>query len=267
MRLEEYYMRKKNANIRKGILFYFALLLISVLTIWGFFWIPYFRITNIDTSEIANPSDIQKTISDYLKSSNYFFLPNNHYVFLSADHINKLLKEHGFGLASANKLFPDTLIIKLKNTEPWLIFCASNDIQANKEPEQNDCYYVYENGILGERSPRFSENPMPLIYPNNFDNLKVGNNIISTEDSAFLKKWLTNLKTIDALPTEISLLKNEEIKIVLKEGWFILITKKSNFQKIFNDLKLLLDQKIKDSRKKLEYIDLRFENKAFYKLR
>jgi len=38
-------------------------------------------------------------------------------------------------------------------------------------------------------------------------------------------------------------------------------------EQIAQDLKLLLDQKIGQDRPRLEYVDLRFPDKAFYKLR
>lgn len=257
MELAEYYKRKKRASLSRKIAFYFLSLFLSTLAIWGFLWIPYFRISHISTIGADNELDVKKSILSYLVSMNKFFLPNNHFAFLSTKQIEAVLKETGFGLASAEKVFPNSLIIKFEKAEPWLMACKT----------QEECYYVDEKGAISARAPIFSELPLPQIRFKNTADIKLGDSAVSAENIAFLKIWFENLKTIDARPLAIEYLKEEEIKISLKEGWFIHLTKNSDPQKLFTDLKLLLDQKIKDSRSKLEYIDLRFENKAFYKLR
>lgn len=257
MELAEYYKRKKRVNLGRRFARYLILFTLLTSMIWGFFWLPYFRVSNIIVADADNESGVKKSILNYLVSMNKFFLPNNHFAFLSTTQIEAVLKETGFGLASAEKVFPNSLVIKFEKAEPLLMACKT----------QEECYYVGENGLVSARAPVFSELPLPQIRIENVSNLKLGDNVISTEDSAFIKKWIENLNTIDEHSSEIFFLKDGEMKIFLKEGWFIYLIKNSDPQKLFTDLKLLLDQKIKDSRSKLEYIDLRFENKAFYKLR
>ena len=204
-----------------------------------------------------NPQGIEQAVSVYLASLNRFFLPNNHFILLSTEEIKILLKTGGFGLANAEKIFPNRLEIKFEKSEPWLI-CRE---------KSEECYYVDEKGALSESAPVFSENPLPQIHSGDLKGVKLGDSVISAEDAVFLKEWFLSLKTIGEAPAEIEFLKKGEIKILLKEGWFIYLAGMSSPGKIFRDLKLLLDQKIKDTRPKLEYVDLRFENKAFYKLR
>lgn len=257
MELAEYYKHKKRVTFGKRLARYLIPFVLLISMIWGFFWIPYFRVSNITAVGAYNELDAKKTILNYLVSMNKFFLPNNHFAFLSTKQIEAVLKETGFGLASAEKVFPNSLIIKFEKTEPWLMACKT----------QEECYYVDEKGAISARAPIFSELPLPQIRFKNTADIKLGDSAVSAENIAFLKIWFENFKTIDAHPLAIEYLKDKEMKISLKEGWFIHLTKNSDPQKLFTDLKLLLDQKIKDSRSKLEYIDLRFENKAFYKLR
>src|SRR3989344_3726410 len=256
MDLSEYHKRRRTANFRRKTAFYSLLFLIFASAIWGFFWAPFFRISKIETVGADNPHGIEQAVSVYLASLNRFFLPNNHFVLLSTEEIKSLLKTGGFGLASAEKIIPNRLEIKFEKSEPWLIFCETSEA----------CYYIDEKGALSERSPVFSENPLPQIRSGDLKGVKLGDGIIPAEDAVFLKEWFSSLKTIGEAPAEIEFLKKGEIKILLKKGWFIYLAGRSSPEKIFWDLKLLLDQKIKDARPKLEYIDLRFENKAFYKL-
>lgn len=264
MQLNEYYRRKRQANALKRLVFYVFFLLLSAAALWGSFWAPYFRISKLEFDGI-NSSEVGNAISSYIHSKNKFFLPQNHYLFLSADRIKEIFREKDFGTASVQKLFPNKLVVKFEKSEPWLIWCPPR--LALGEAGSPDCYYIDEKGALSDRAPYFSELPLPQVRIKDPIIAKLGNSIISSEDTVFLKAWLLSLKTIDALPSEIEFLGKAEIKIFLKEGWFIYLSRNSDPQKLFTDLRLLLEQKIKDSRPKLEYIDLRFENKAFYKLR
>ena len=272
MDLKSYQRQRRKNQIKKRMVIIAVFFISTMFAVWVFFWIPYFWISNIETFGAENPPNIKGAILGHLTSRNSLFLPNNHYGLLSVERIEEILKDKGFGLASAEKAFPNTLIIKFKKSEPWLIFCLPVEVLPRRQAGlakagQSECYYIDEKGILGTRAPQFSELPLSQILLKDPAPLKLGGSVISSEDAVFLKSWFDSLKTIEAMPSEIEFSKEDEVKIILKEGWFIYLTKNSDPQKLFYDLKLLLDQKIKGSRPNLEYIDLRFENKAFYKLR
>jgi hypothetical protein len=64
------------------------------------------------------------------------------------------------------------------------------------------------------------------------------------------------------------ILKDAGIReVYLKEGWYILLNDKNEPDQTFSNLELVLDQEIKEKRPKLDYIDLRFGKKVFYKLK
>ena len=227
---------------------------IFLLAVWGFFWVPYFRISKIEAGDYAK---VELTIKNYLSSLNAAFLPKNNFFLFSSAEIERLIKDQGFGLADVSKNFPRTLVVKFEKSRPWLIFCKS----------EKNCYYLDEKGILSEASPQFSENPIPQIEGVDVPDAELGDRVLSYEDVIFLRSWFQNFKKLEVESASIWLEKGDNLKIFLKEGWFIYVSKKLSTEKTFYDLKLLFDQKIKDNRSKLEYIDLRFENKAFYKLR
>lgn len=256
MELNNYYRVKRRRNLARRFLGLFSVGAIFLLAVWGFFWIPYFRISKIE-AEVGDYDKVGLTIKNYLSSLNAAFLPRNNFFLFSSAEIERLIKDRGFGLADVSKNFPKTLVVKFEKSRPWLIFCSS----------EKNCYYLDERGILSEASPQFSENPIPQIEGVDAPNAKLGDRILSYEDAIFVRAWFQNLKKLEAEPANILLEKGNNLKIFLKEGWFIYVSKKLSTEKNFYDLKLLFDKKIKDRRPELEYIDLRFENKAFYKLR
>ena len=57
-----------------------------------------------------------------------------------------------------------------------------------------------------------------------------------------------------------------EIKIFTPKEWYIYLDLQISAEVAINNIKLLFEQKIKNDKDKLQYIDMRFENKAFYML-
>lgn len=259
MEIKEYYRQKRRlaALNRIGALFFSLLAAAAVL--WAFFWIPYFRVKNIAIENYTENNDIKSALKPHLASLNKFFLPRNNFLLLNKAEIGRILKDGGFGAPEISKKLPGTLIIRFVPGKPWLIFC----LPAEAPP----CFYIGKKGTLGERAPRFSDNPLPELAAAVPEDLKIGDSVISESQADFINALFNGLLSVEAAPAKTEILNAAEVKISTAEGWFILISFNIDPAKISRDLKLLLDQKIGGKRPALEYIDMRFPNKAFYKLK
>lgn len=248
MDLQAYYRQKRRAVFLKRSIASAFILAIFLLAFLGILWAPFFRIKNIDIKNYSDTAALRSKLQPHLGN---FFL-------VSTAKIADLLKAEGFGLANVEKKFPKTLIVSFPETKPWLIWC----------PEEN-CFYVSESGIVADIAPKFSKNPLPeiILKANSERQNYLGENILSESQTRFLHVALDYLKSVGAQADKIEFQSGEEAKIFLKEGWFIYVSLGFDSQRIFTDFKLLLDEKIKDGRNRLEYVDLRFPNKAFYKFR
>lgn len=239
------------SRLKRYLLIFAAIFALS----WGFFWLPWLRVSQINSDDFVSKGEIESAINPYLASLNSFWLPNNNFFLLKTSELENILKEKGVGLAQAKKSFPKILDVKFPQTEPWMIYCGDAD-----------CFYVSENGILADRAPKFSENPLPQVITGN-SGAKIGDVVVSPEEALALRKVFQKLKQLEISASFASFDGAGEIKIVTDEHWYLRLLRGSDAQKTFGDLKLLLDQKIKENRPNLDYIDMRFPNKAFYKLR
>lgn len=231
---------------------------------WGFFWIPYLRVANIKIEGSQDENSVKIALAGYLSSLNKFFLPRNSYFLLNTDDVKRILKKNGFDLSEASKQIPNTLLISFISTPPLFIFCPS---AGEAGPEKDACFYVNGAGALGERAPKFSESPLPKLAVAEQNSSKIGDQILSEEQAQFAAAFLGSLKNLNIAPLKIEVFENKDIKMFTKEGWYILTSSDLDAQEIAADLKLLLEQKVGDKKSQLEYIDLRFPNKAFYKLK
>ncbi|MDP3935355.1 MAG: hypothetical protein Q8Q46_04030 [Candidatus Giovannonibacteria bacterium] len=263
MELADYYKKRKRKQFAgKAVIFGGGLLLILFI-IWGFFWVPYFRVANIKIEGYADENGVKTALAGYLSSLNKLFLPRNNFFLLNTDSVNQILKEKGFDLAEVSKQIPSTLLIRFISAPPLFIFCPPTQADQDKSA----CFYINGAGALGERAPKFSENPLPELAIFGQSSAKIGDQIFPEQKAKFLGEFLGSLKNLNIAPLKIEVSENKDIKIFTKEGWRILTSFDVLAEETARNLKLLLDQKIKEKRAELEYIDMRFPDKAFYKLK
>jgi len=254
-------LRKKRL-IKKSV-FYSLIFLFFLGGIIGFFYIPYFRIKkiSIEGNTTVATEDLLAEVSNYLNAKYFKIIPNDNILILSKEKvIGDLLKKFSrLKDTSLNKNFPDTLSIIVKERNKEALFC----------PEKDKCFFLDGNGLAFEQAPNFS----PGVYLTFFD--ERGSSTPAWESNSQVLpqeqfKNLINFKNLisgDNIKILEIILKKENIyQLQTNEGWYILLNDQNNAQITYQNLKLALDQ-IKDKRKNLDYIDLRFGNKVFYKFR
>ena len=258
MDLKAYYRQKRRVIFLRKLIIGAFILTAFLFAAWGIFWAPFLRIQNIEIKNYPNEATVKDNISRRLESKNILFLPSSNFFLVSSVKIADSLKTGGFGLAEVKKEFPKTLIVNFSESKPWLIFCG-----------KEECFYVNESGVLEDIAPKFSTNPLPeIIINNDLEGSKyLGENVLDESQARFLRVAFDYLKSAGAEVDKIEFQESGNTKIFLKEGWFIYFSLSMDPLKTFSDFILLLSEKIKDNRETLEYIDLRFENKAFYKLK
>ena len=252
--------KKKRVSFRP----YFFAVAGGVVLLWASFWVPYLRISHIQTNDaLADNAEIQRAVATVLTAKNKLFLPKNNVLLFSTKDAEQALRVEGIGLARVTKRYPNTIFVEFENTEPKFIFCPDTF-----------CYYVNQNGIISEKAPLFSENPLPLLMAEKKD-VVLGDQIIQKQTANFLTIFLRAI--IPLQMTAETIFAKEEIgntalSIVLHPNeqdnisWRLDISPALSPEKAAQDLQLLLREKIKDNIKNLEYIDMRFPDKAFYKL-
>ncbi len=91
--------------------------------------------------------------------------------------------------------------------------------------------------------------------------------MISSTEFEKLRAFKDLLVKNDINIVKIVLMDEGMYEVYSKEGWYILLNTKNEPNPSFNNLKLVFDTQIKEKRLKLEYIDLRFGQKVFFKLK
>ena len=158
--------------------------------------------------------------------------------------------------------FPDSLKIDISERHPQLVFCgAGNCFLIDEKREAYDNFNI--NGenknnfiILTDEGCKGINLSDFIAEPNYFEyilGIREGLNGLGLEVE-------NDFQTVSFI--------SKDIRVKTKEGWKVYFNENVPLEKEIGMLKIVLDNKINsDQRKDLEYVDLRIDNKIFYKFR
>lgn len=132
---------------------------------------------------------------------------------------------------------------------------------------KNTCFYFNKDGIIFKDAPITSGSLITLVQDYSNRDYKLGDKIV---DKSFIDAILEindNLYAeigLRVLSFDINSCPVEELKAMTNEGWYILFNLKQDIKSQLLALKVALKEKIQD-RINLQYVDLRIENRIYYK--
>jgi len=182
---------------------------------------------------------------------------------------------------SVEKKYPDTLTILIVERELWGIFCSKVVIASNTNQDQYSntdeeeiagntrCVYIDKTGFAYEEAPNTTGS---LIRKVKIDDRKVaiGTYVIEPplmEDLRFLEEKIRQEIGAAVVGYELFSKIPSEIRVETNEGFILYLSRDDDFDEVFRVLKIVLEEEIGERRDEVEYIDVRFGNKVFYKLR
>lgn len=132
----------------------------------------------------------------------------------------------------------------------WLYWCAGSP----KEADDRLCYYVNQDGLVVDEAPHLRGNLFPKLYDK-----REGEKRIEERLLAFIRRFYDfgQFVVINDETLEIGWLDTMRIKTTLKD----------DPKKVAENLALILEKEIGVRRDEVDYIDLRFGNRVYYKFR
>lgn len=251
---------KRDRDQKKIIIFLWILFLFLVLS-YTLFFSPIFKIKEIKVSgnrAISN-EEIRDSLDKFLKKKILIFFNKNNIFLAIEDGVEKVIF----------KDFPRVLSIKINKD----IFKKTIDLKIVERKEagifcKKECYYIDEDGVIFEEAPQTSGTLILVIRDNSEGEAEMGKSIVEKKFMAELidlRSYLSSQLNLKVLDFTIESDDSGDLKINTNEGWYILFNRARDLKVQTEALKLVLEEKIKEGRKGLEYIDLRIENRAYYK--
>lgn len=268
---------KNRKKKRGGLKVYFILVAIFTISLFFFNNGSYFKIKNIMVkgNETISQSEIIDLIGQQLRQKRFLIFSQDNIFFFSSRQAKKIMNDvYSFEYLKIKKRFFNSIIVEVKEKTPavvWVLgskkYYLDSAGMVTKELVTNNL--IIEPGKEGTEVVRVgaTKENYPLVYDESNQKLTVGQEAVDKNFINFisqLEEILKNNVDFEVLhyitPNPLS----EQLTMVTTEGWQAHFKTTDSAQAQINRLLLILQQKVGE-RANLQYIDLRFGDKVFYK--
>ncbi|OGZ95136.1 MAG: hypothetical protein A2847_00600 [Candidatus Sungbacteria bacterium RIFCSPHIGHO2_01_FULL_50_25] len=225
---------------------------------------PALQVTDISVVGLRRvlPAEIELKIREELSGNFFYVIPRSSIVLFSASALEGTLKSAMPRLASLHitREFPSKISVEAREREFWAVFCAG---------EGGECGYMDRTGFVYESAPQSSGS---LILSVRKDTGSVGIPSQAIEP-ALAEQFADAVRVLkeeigeDGESFFIFSELRDEFRIKVRSGYTLYIKRDDEFKNTIAILKTFLEKEAGENRKDLDYIDLRFGNKIFYKLK
>jgi hypothetical protein len=277
--------KKKRKKIRNRIII-FSVIFLLILT--GLIFLSRWQEMNIQDiqvvgNKIIDAQDIKKIAETKLVGNFIFVFPKKNSFLYPENKIKNKLSEEFKRLkeieveVDANDL--QTLWITVSEYEGKYLWCGENIVQEDFEFNNQDCYFLDSEGYIFDKAPYFSGEVYFKFYGNSgFDSLSPISSHFFPES---FKKIILLKEAIEKMNLKLSsfsLENQEDGNLFLscngktQNAPRIIFKLNSDYNKLIENLQSAittepLQSDLKNRLNNLNYIDLRFGNKIFYKFR
>lgn len=227
---------------------------------------PYLRIKRIEFSGtvVLNENELREEVKKYISGDYFRLIPKDFYLMVSSTKLAKNLTEVYPRIENIKISKNLSGLLKIKITERKLF-----GIACQNESEGKDCYFIDQNGVAYEQAPN-SLGSLIIKIDADLDKPRVGKRILVPELLEKLTQASEESRRLTgATINSYNLLRSDskEIRGLNSDGYKVYLNREDDFKKVFGILKTVLEKEIKDKKGELDYVDLRFENKVFYKFK
>ncbi|MDO8557675.1 MAG: FtsQ-type POTRA domain-containing protein [bacterium] len=221
-----------------------------------FFFSNIFSIDRIEVRGIENHADIREVVLGYLSEKTAWGLTiNNNYFFVSPADLQALVENRFPALASVAiaKAFPHIVRLNVKEREYAATWCSTGSMS---------CYLMDIQGVL-YRDAASSSGTLVFILKSSLP-LKLGDTVMDGSSLASLAMLRNTLRDRFALAVKDFFLDNmPDVTANMVGDWRLMFNISKPSLEVLDALQKTLAAIGTD--KKIEYIDLRIDNRVYYK--
>ena len=269
-RSEEYLKRKRKILYIKMGLFLFVLVLIFIGLVY-LSRIDRFRISNVEFSGglLVSGQQVTKETLDFLNGNYFFFFPRNNVFLYPHDSLQNFLKDKFKRIDTISIDTDNQKTIRINITERGMYALWCGEDQSSESSEK--CYFMDDNGVVFSKAPLFSGDAYFKFYgflSTSTD--PIGNTYLaSTTKFLDISRFVDRVKnTTNIKPVGLLVKGDGEYDLLLSQEGKVYFDDLQSFDKTADNLETLLKTiGTSTDLTGIDYIDLRFGNKVFYKLK
>lgn len=255
---------RRRKVILKLLLYFFAIFCIFALSV-GFFYIPKFKIKEIEVKG-ASELNKEKLRDEFLailqRKSLGLFPYGNIFIFPKQRLKAEILGIHpDIKKLDFESFFPERILVEVEERELFAVWCFA----------EGDCFFVDKDGFAFKKAPFFHGNLFLKFFDergeNPFNNIDKGRQVLSEDDFKNLISFIEFVKVKGTTVSKIFVKDDGIYNLETMSGWRIILDNGNDAQEAFQNFKIMIESLTKeDYMNKIDYVDLRFGNKIFYKI-
>ncbi len=270
--------RRKIFMWKVGIALTLSLVLIALSS-----WVlhrPQLQINHIvvNGNSVVRDDEIRGVTEDVLRGKYFFLFPRTNSLLYPEKEIEASVLAAFKKIESIDLVWIDfhTLSIEVEEQKPYALWCTEKI--KGKPDDVRDCYFLNTEGFIFSRAPNFTGNVFLRFYgdidksiDNNIEKGDpIGTYYLKTNNEFMRTNVLVDsIAVLGMKPVEIRLLGEVDIELYMEDGSKILFAREQRRGNILDNLQVVLESETfkNQNEKEIEYIDLRFGNKVYFKLK
>ncbi|MAF13309.1 MAG: hypothetical protein CMI53_00240 [Parcubacteria group bacterium] len=269
----------KKEKVEKTKRFKYRRLFLIILIIIGSYLLNSSSLLQLENITVKGNSsisqhDILQIVDMQTAKRRFLFFSQNNLLFLKKSTLKNLLEDSlSFDNVSINKNYPDSLEIVIAEKIANLVWVSSDkryfiglDGVVLKEATENDLIIQPGEGETTLIRPESSSGKYPIIHHHLNKEVVIGQNVLSAKQVEFIVeltneiKDRANFKILNYITND----HPQEIILITETGWEARFRLDRSANEQTTLLLNILREKVKNP-SELEYIDLRFGEKVFFK--
>jgi hypothetical protein len=232
---------------------------------------PGWQINDIQVSgnRTILSKDIESVIFREIAGGYASIIPRSSFFLTRGEAVGRVLKKNFPRISEVNivRNFPNQIRVAIYERSAWAILC--NDGLTPEENSDIQCVYIDSEGLALDEAPN-SFGSLVVKIKTDFALLKVGEYVLEPARAIriySLGEKIEALLSAEIIAYEIFSVLPREMRMRTSEGFSLIVLLEDDPPEIIRVLKSVLEEEIKERRSRLDYIDLRFGNKVFFKFR
>jgi len=276
---EEYLKKKRNKKLWKwGVVVFLIIFIIGIASYLSHRTEVRISKVELNGGILVTQADVESKALIYMYGSYVWLFPRNNALWYPHSALEQYLTET-FKRIDTIKIHRkgfQTLVVDIKERKPFAIWCNSPKVSTTTpimEDGSEDCYFIDQNSTVFAKAPNFSGDAYFKYYGliPTVDDSPIGKEyIVNTTEFNEISNFVSKTKELSIRPLYLLAKDDGEFSLVLSGGGEIYFDMKESLSNISQNLEALLKTSVFASTTgdlPVEYIDLRYGNKLFYKLK
>ena len=223
------------------------------------------REVDIQGTKIIEKSAVQNSVDSSLAGSYVWIIPKTNTFLYSLNNLNKNLLSTfpGIYMLDINREGFQKISIKITERKPHALWCGGEN-----EEDASGCYFVDGGGVIFSQAPHFSGN-VYFVYRGKLDKENpLGARILDQQDFVSFEDFVNHVsKTLNLNIVGVFFKDASDFDLLLDSGGRIMLNKNLSYDDMYNNIGSILKspQFSSSTLQTLDYVDMRFGNKIFFK--